>query len=71
MCSHRPVNRKQDIVNAGSVEAGGCGDTAAVDEREVPRECLDSSLHAIAARSANLYEILRCGKAHQEFSVVA
>jgi len=62
LCSHRPINRKQDVVNGGSVEVGSGGDEAPIDEREGARECLDGSGHSIAARAAKLYKILRRGK---------
>ena len=61
----------QDIVDGGSVQIGRCGGAAPVDEREGGRECLDGAGDAVAARAAQLDEILRRGKGDEKTSAVA
>ena len=68
---HRPVNRMQDVLHGGGVEIGARGDAAPIDEREVLRECLDRSGHAIAARAAQFDQIVGRGNGDQQASVVA
>ena len=61
----------QDVLNGGSVQIGGSGDAALIDERERRCECLDGAAHAITARAAQLDEIVRRGKGNEKASVVA
>jgi hypothetical protein len=61
----------QDVLNAAGVKIGEGGDAALVNEPETGSERLDGSGHAIAARAAQLDEIVWRGKRNQEASIVA
>jgi len=55
----------QNVSNGRSIEVGGGGGAASVDEREIAREGLDGSDHSISARAAKLDEILWRDKGDQ------
>src|SRR5208282_6693822 len=69
--SPRPINRKQDVVNGGSIEIGRGGNALPINKREAVRKCFHRSGHAIAPCAAQLEEILRSGNGDEEASVVA
>ena len=58
-------------MNRGSIEIRGGGDPSPIGEGEVVRECLDGASHPIAARAAQLNEVLRRRKGDEEASVIA
>jgi hypothetical protein len=69
--SQRPVNRKQDVLNGGSVQIGRGGGAAPVGKSEALGECRDGSRHPITAGAAQFDEILGRGKGDEEASSVA
>jgi hypothetical protein len=58
----------QDIANGGGGEINGGRNAALLNEREIVRERLDSSGHAVTAFAAQFNEIIRRGDGDQEAS---
>ena len=61
----------QNVLNGGSVEVGGGGGTALVDECESGCEGLNSPGDTIAAHSSQLDEIVGRGNGNKQASIIA